>query len=634
MATEESEPARGLDELAEWATPEVLDVARQALELLARRLSGPTTVDAFERVVPSLPGEDWSGLTSLAPIAPGESPHGPDFVAAPETFATGSLPVIHRRVEDLGRLLTAVHTSLAGHAAHAMEEGCLREPMLGIPGGAKPFRDAPDWMVKTLRIPRPEARKRIHRARQIQPPVPEITGHQRSAAYPVLAEAFLQGHLDPCTLDLISTALDQTRKDAEATHADASSTAEWLSRGERTLTAQATVLDPELMRHACARWRQWAQHALNPDGDEPTDAVPSVQQGLSYRGQRRGLHLWRIAADDLQHEVLSTIAGAASNPRAQSEGVQRDSAQDEGPQSEGAPGQGVQGGGETTSSTTSAAGAPVQDPLAGADRWPDADVMAVDRRSRHQRQLDGLTSALVGALALVEGNGLPSSGGNRPQVMVTIDYETLAGQISRGRTPPGGTSSASTATDPPRQPDRSEPPEASEVPATTSPPHQSHEPHDSDRADLLATGPLDVGTFRSEAAFTGPISPTTIRTLACDADILPVVLGGSGQLLDMGRTQRLFPPRLRRAITARDGGCASPGCTMPAPWCEVHHIQWWTHGGATSVDNGVLLCSRHHHAVHSGSWDIRVDDDGVPWFIPAPYLDPFRTPQRNRYWRT
>jgi hypothetical protein len=72
---------------------------------------------------------------------------------------------------------------------------------------------------------------------------------------------------------------------------------------------------------------------------------------------------------------------------------------------------------------------------------------------------------------------------------------------------------------------------------------------------------------------------------------------------------------------------------MPAPWCEVHHIQWWTHGGPTSVDNGVLLCSRHHHAVHSGSWDISVEDDGVPWFVPAPYLDPFRTPQRNRYWR-
>ncbi|XKH54583.1 HNH endonuclease [Citricoccus nitrophenolicus] len=632
MTAEEMEPSRGLDELAEWATPEVLDVARHALELLAERLSGPTTVDAFERVVPPPSDLDWSGLTSLTPIVPGESPHGPDFVAAPETFASGSLPVIHRRVEDLGRLLTAVHTSLAGHAAHAMDEGSLREPMLGIPGGAKPFRDAPDWMVKTLRIPRPEARKRIHRAQQVQPPVPEITGHQRSATYPVLAEAFLQGHLDPCTLDLISTALDQTKKDAEATNADPSLTADWLSRGEETLTAQATVLDPELMRHACARWRQWAQHALNPDGAEPSDAVPSVQQGLSYRGKRRGLHLWKIAADDLQHEVLSTIAGAATNPRAQSEGIQGGGAQNEG----------VQGGGEATNSMTSAAEAPVPDLPDGANLWPDAGVVSVDRRSRHQRQLDGLTSALMGALALVEGNGLPSSGGNRPLVMVTIDYETLAGQVVRSQASPGETSTASMSTGYPRPPSPPEPPEASKPPDEPTKPGQPNEPSEpadpgksgkTGEADVIPVGALDVGTFKSEAAFTGPISPSTIRTLACDADILPVVMGGAGQVLDVGRTQRLFPPRLRRAITARDGGCASPGCTMPAPWCEVHHIQWWTHGGATSVDNGVLLCSRHHHAVHSGSWHISVEDDGVPWFVPAPYLDPFRTPQRNRYWR-
>lgn len=569
-------------------TADLLAVARQALTALAERWSGPNAVDTFEPVVPPRPQLGWSGLASYAPIAPGESAHGPDVVAPPELWASGSLPVVQRSVEELSRVLTAVHTTLAGHAAHAMENGLLREPLLGIPGGARPFRDAPDWMVKNLRIPRPEALKRINRARLVQPPAPEPTGHQRSAAYPVLATSFLTGQIDGSSLDRIADALNQTKKDAEVTGADAAVAEQWLAHGEQMLTAQATLLDPDSMRHACTRWRQWAQHALNPDGSEPSEALPSVQQGLSYHGQTRGFHIWKIAADDLQHEVLNTIAGAATNPRAK---------------------RGSEDGSKSRSTEGSADGSKDRpsdgSEAARAGSWPNADAMATDPRSRNQRQLDGLTSALMGALAMVDGNGLPASGGIRPLVMVTIDFETLAGQVSTtGAAPPGA---------PPDQ-------------SPAAPPGDSAQ----DSAGILPPG---LGNYRSEAAFTGPLSPNTIRTLACDGDILPVVLGGSGQVLDVGRAQRLFPARLRKAITARDGGCAAPGCTMPAPWSEVHHIDHWEHGGPTSVDNGVLLCSRHHHAVHSGSWAITVED-GIPWFVPAPYLDPFRTPQRNRYWRS
>lgn len=136
----------------------------------------------------------------------------------------------------------------------------------------------------------------------------------------------------------------------------------------------------------------------------------------------------------------------------------------------------------------------------------------------------------------------------------------------------------------------------------------------------------------SRASYAGEIDPAVIRAWACDADLIPVVLGGEGQVLDLGRTRRLFPSRLRRAITARDGGCAAPGCTIPAPWCEAHHIEHWEHGGPTSVDNGVLLCSHHHHAVHAEAWTISMRN-GVPWFVPAAYRDPRRRPRRNTVWR-
>ncbi|MBN3496321.1 HNH endonuclease signature motif containing protein, partial [Arthrobacter pascens] len=91
-----------------------------------------------------------------------------------------------------------------------------------------------------------------------------------------------------------------------------------------------------------------------------------------------------------------------------------------------------------------------------------------------------------------------------------------------------------------------------------------------------------------------------------------------GRILDIGRTTRIFPPHIRKALTARDQGCAFPNCTIPAPWCEAHHITYWSHGGTTGTDNGTLLCSHHHHLIHKEQWTIHMRS-GVPWFIPPPH---------------
>lgn len=134
------------------------------------------------------------------------------------------------------------------------------------------------------------------------------------------------------------------------------------------------------------------------------------------------------------------------------------------------------------------------------------------------------------------------------------------------------------------------------------------------------------------AVFGQQMSAQSIRTLACNADIIPMVLGGQGQILDIGRAQRLFPAHLRRALVARDKGCAFPGCSIPATWCEAHHITPWAKGGTTSISQGVLLCSRHHHVIHEGKWNVE-SKYGVPWFTPPGYLDPNRSPRRNTYWQ-
>ncbi|MBA3250288.1 MAG: DUF222 domain-containing protein, partial [Geodermatophilaceae bacterium] len=126
-----------------------------------------------------------------------------------------------------------------------------------------------------------------------------------------------------------------------------------------------------------------------------------------------------------------------------------------------------------------------------------------------------------------------------------------------------------------------------------------------------------------------PLSPGAARRWACDAEIIPAVLGGGSAVLDVGRAQRLFTGARRRALILRDGGCAFPGCDRPPEWCQGHHIVCFAHGGRTEPGNGVLLCTPHHHAVHHDGWDIVIADDGVPEFIPPPTVDPTRTPRRN-----
>ncbi|MFJ5598699.1 DUF222 domain-containing protein [Micromonospora parva] len=141
-------------------------------------------------------------------------------------------------------------------------------------------------------------------------------------------------------------------------------------------------------------------------------------------------------------------------------------------------------------------------------------------------------------------------------------------------------------------------------------------------ARQVGGGTLDVGLR---------LTPDTVRRLACDATVLPAVLGGAGQVLDVGRQRRLVTGPLRRALVLRDGGCAFPGCDRPPRWCAAHHIGHWADGGPTSLDNAVLLCGHHHRHIHQSEWTVRLGDDGHPEFLPPAWLDPEQLPRRNHY---
>jgi len=99
------------------------------------------------------------------------------------------------------------------------------------------------------------------------------------------------------------------------------------------------------------------------------------------------------------------------------------------------------------------------------------------------------------------------------------------------------------------------------------------------------------------------LTASQARRLACTAGIIPMVLGGKSEVLDLGRQRRLFTPGQRKALRLRDRHCRAEGCTIPATWCDAHHLKPWSHGGTTDLDDGVLLCRHHHQAIHDPSYE-------------------------------
>ncbi|WP_410787885.1 DUF222 domain-containing protein [Kribbella sp. C-35] len=117
------------------------------------------------------------------------------------------------------------------------------------------------------------------------------------------------------------------------------------------------------------------------------------------------------------------------------------------------------------------------------------------------------------------------------------------------------------------------------------------------------------------------LSAATVRRQACDARIIPLVLGANSEPLDVGRSERLVTRAMRRALNARDRGCVI--CGAPPIMCDAHHLRSWIDGGETKTSNLVLVCRRHHVDLHNGQWTVTITDGTVEvtrptWAQPPP----------------
>ncbi|WP_345347093.1 HNH endonuclease signature motif containing protein [Rhodococcus olei] len=264
---------------------------------------------------------------------------------------------------------------------------------------------------------------------------------------------------------------------------------------------------------------------------------------------------------------------------------------------------------------------------------PDSDT-----RTPAQRRADALTDIVRHYL---DAGTAPGEGGETPHMTVFVGLDNLAHATRRTADSTGSGSGTDDATgdhrsagesrrntlgenchgaggDGGRAGDRSG---TCDGTCETSPcPHtRTTAPHTTRRPSFIRRGPAWM-------PWLGPITDSLAATLSCDATVTAITMDADGTPLDVGRTTRLIPRRLRRALHARDCGCAFLGCGRPAAWTDGHHIHHWSHGGPTKLSNLVLLCRFHHRVIHKGDWQVFISDDGHPWFTPPRWIDPQRRP--------
>ena len=120
-------------------------------------------------------------------------------------------------------------------------------------------------------------------------------------------------------------------------------------------------------------------------------------------------------------------------------------------------------------------------------------------------------------------------------------------------------------------------------------------------------------TALSEGKGRSDVPLETARRLTCDGSLIRLEESAEGEQLNVGRKQRTIPTAIKRALWARDQGCSFPGCTHKR-FVDAHHVKHWSKGGETSLDNLMLLCSRHHRLVHEGGYEICNDHRGNRYF--------------------
>lgn len=571
----------------------------------------PSSIQRFERLDAHADGEqplDWGTLWATGSFAHDDAADGGACAAgAVRVLPDPSddrpwLPTVVRVAEDLRRSADAVNTALAAHVERSFTPRATRFERLGIPEKESDYSGAPAYLSDLIGVSKSAARTRVKSGQQLLPrPLPGALADVTDSAAPRYrhtGRAYTSGAVAPESAQRITTALQEVITYGRRCKVPLEKVHLAVASGDEFLAGQVGIGTAEEFRDLCSTWAERAKALLDEDGVPPEENGKPPTHGLSYLGRAAdGMHEWKMRLNDVLHELLASLTSAATNPRSLTV-MQRAEALDalfERYQAEVE----LKGEAEPPVTTEEAddddgsfrlvPGKVALDPLdpefAPPDPWVAPDQIRLNRPLREALQLEALMAAFyAGMQSLARDGELPKNNGLLPRINAVVDYDELLRQVE------------------------------SEHPVTKPPPLR-------DRGTLF------------EAPHTGPFSPTEILALSCDALIIPTVMNPEKTVvLTQGRDHRLVPQAMKNVLIARDGGCARPGCTAPAAWCQGHHVKHWAKGGATDIDNLVLLCPGCHRLVHHGKYSVEMVN-GVAWFTPAIWLSPDPTPQRNSYHR-
>ena len=482
-----------------------------------------------------------------------------------------------------------------------------------LPKGKTPFRDATDMVAKTHGLRAYEASGRAKIAAAMTPIRPCDPGRDETVAVgetklPLLGAIQAQGNIHPSKLSSALNMINAVDQEAVAAGKDREYRDDLRRVIEKDLVGKIEDTSPEEFSHYVSNKKKDLLASIDPPDKKFTESQTDAMHNAWCEGTVRGnqnAYKWVIITDAEGNEAFKTIEATANNPRAK-----------------------------------------------------DEEEQEFDSRTRGQRSMHAFRDAIKFALANISNSDLRGASGAHTQMVVMADYPTLMegirqelaellpdiGAEQRERLL-GMLAEAELAKELGDYPADDEADHLGIVPAedTTLTDNAAQElapdggvvtlshPKTTDVSAILHDDNLDRLQPRiSQGIYTPYIPPDALLRMLCDVSVSPVTLTGRRQVLSIGRKQRKFSEPLRRAILARDRGCAVPGCHWPAAWCELHHIIAWSQNGETSVENGTLMCSHHHQALHAKMLDV-VRVDGEIRFILHPLIDPAQQPRKNYF---